>query len=135
MFERIDHVGIAVNELDPALELYGARFDCDLLHRELLDEATVDAALVRAGEDRVELVAPLAPGTALQRFLDDRGPSLHHLAYAVADIDAVIAELRERGVRMIDETARPGIDGSRVAFIHPEGGLGVLTEIVEAARR
>jgi len=135
MFERIDHVGIAVAELDPALALYSSRFDCDVLRREVLEEATVEAALVRAGDDRVELVAPLAPDTALQRFLDRRGPSLHHVAYEVSDIDAAIAGLRERGVRMIDETARPGIDGSRVAFIHPDGGLGVLTEIVETTHR
>ena len=135
MYERVDHVGIAVNELDPALELYSSRFDCDLLHREVLEGETVEAALVQAGEDRVEFVAPLVPGTALQRFLDRRGPSLHHVAYEVADIDAAIAALRERGVTMIDEEARPGIDGSRVAFIHPGSGLGVLTEIVEPAHR
>jgi methylmalonyl-CoA/ethylmalonyl-CoA epimerase len=119
MFERIDHVGIAVSELDPALALYSSRFDCDLLHREVLDGETVEAALLEAGEGRLELVAPLAPDTALTRFLDRRGPALHHVAYAVADIDAAL----------------PGIDGSRVAFVHPESSLGVLTELVEPAHR
>ncbi len=135
MFERIDHVGIAVSELDPALDLYSSRFDCDVVHREVLEHESVEAALLAAGDGRLELVAPLAAGTALTRFLDRRGPSVHHVAYAVDDIDAAIAVLRERGVEMIDEVARPGIDGSRVAFVHPKSSLGVLTELVEHPQR
>ena len=135
MFERIDHVGIAVSELDPALALYSSQFECDLLHREVLEGETVEAALLEAGDGRLELVAPLAPNTALTRFLDRRGPALHHVAYAVTDIDATLAQLRERGVALIDERPRPGIDGSRVAFLHPDSSFGVLTELVELAHR
>jgi methylmalonyl-CoA/ethylmalonyl-CoA epimerase len=135
MFERIDHVGIAVSELDPALDLYGAQFDCRLVHREVVEHGNVDAALLDAGEGHVELIAPLAAGTPLTRFLERRGPSMHHVAYTVDDIDAAIEALRERGVEMIDEHPRPGIDGTRVAFVHPRSSLGVLTELVEHAQR
>jgi methylmalonyl-CoA/ethylmalonyl-CoA epimerase len=134
VFERINHVGIAVSDLEPALAHYGASFDCELLHRERLDGETIDAALVRAGEGRLELVAPLVADTPLARFVAKRGPAVHHLAYDVEDIEATIATLRERSVRMIDEQPRAGISGSRVAFVHPSSCFGVLTEIVESAR-
>ncbi|MGD0197695.1 MAG: methylmalonyl-CoA epimerase [Solirubrobacteraceae bacterium] len=133
MFERIDHVGIAVSELDPALALYHDQFDCELVHRELLDGGAMEAALVRAGDGCLEFVAPLHDDTALARFLARRGQAVHHVAYEVDDIDAAIATLREHDVKMIDEVPRAGIHGSRVAFVHPQSCMGVLTEIVEPA--
>lgn len=132
MFERINHIGIAVTELDPALAHYSKQFEIELVHREQLDGA-IDAALVSAGEDRLELVAPLIDDTPLGRFISKRGPGLHHIAYEVEDIDAVLATLRERAVKLVDEIPRPGIGGSRIAFVHPSSSFGVLTEIVEPA--
>jgi methylmalonyl-CoA/ethylmalonyl-CoA epimerase len=133
MFERINHVGIAVAELDEALVRYGEQFGAELLYREVLDGGTIDAALLSAGEDRLELVASLAPDTPLGRFLSRRGPGMHHVAYEVGDIDAALAELRARDVRLVDDVARPGIHGTRIAFVHPSSCLGVLTELVETA--
>jgi methylmalonyl-CoA epimerase len=133
MFERVDHLGIAVDELDGAVERYRDSFDMDLLHREVLEQQGVEAALMAAGEDRIELLAPLGADTPVGRFLARRGPGVHHVAYAVADIDATLAELAQRDVELIDATARPGLRDSRVAFVHPRASGGVLSELVQAA--
>jgi methylmalonyl-CoA/ethylmalonyl-CoA epimerase len=133
MFERINHVGIAVAELDEALERYDQQFGVELLHRELLDDGTIDAALVSAGDDRLELVASLASDSPLGRFIAKRGPGVHHLAYEVRDIDAALASLRDRDVQLVDQVPRAGIRGTRIAFVHPNSCFGVLTELVEPA--
>ena len=131
MFDRIDHIGVAVEEIEPALELYRDRFGFELVHRELVREQGVDAALLDVGESHVELLAPLGPDTPVGRFLASRGPGLHHVAYKVLDIDATLTRLKEAGLALIDERPRAGIRGSRVAFMHPRATAGVLTEIVE----
>jgi methylmalonyl-CoA/ethylmalonyl-CoA epimerase len=131
MFERINHVGIAVTELEPAIAHYSENYGVELLHRELLDDESIDAALVAAGEDRLELVAPLVADSPLGRFIARRGPGIHHIAYEVGDIDAALARLREGPITLIDEVPREGIHGSRVAFLHPSSNFGVLTELVE----
>jgi methylmalonyl-CoA epimerase len=133
MFERINHVGIAVADVDEALELYERQFGVELLHRELLDGGTLDAALLGAGEDRLELVASRAPDSPLGRFLAKRGPGLHHIAYEVDDIEDAISTLRARAVKLVDESPRPGIHGTQVAFLYPSSCLGVLTELVQPA--
>ena len=133
MLGRIDHVGVAVEDVDAALELYRTAFGLSLEHREVVEEQGVDAALLGVGEGHVELLAPLDPETPVGRYLDKRGPGLHHVAYAVEDVDAALDALRAAGVRLIDERARTGIRGSRVAFLHPSATGGVLTELVEAA--
>ncbi|MGD0980511.1 MAG: methylmalonyl-CoA epimerase [Solirubrobacteraceae bacterium] len=133
MFERINHVGIAVEDLDEALERYDRQFGVELLHRELLDGGALDAALLGAGEDRIELVASHDSDSPLGRFLSRRGPGLHHIAYEVADIEDAIDRLRARAVKLVDESPRPGIHGTRVAFLHPSSCFGVLTELVEPA--
>jgi methylmalonyl-CoA/ethylmalonyl-CoA epimerase len=133
MLGRIDHVGVAVEDLDAALELYRTAFGLDLEHREVVEEQGVDAALLGVGEGHVELLAPLGPETPVGRYLDRRGPGLHHVAYAVGDVDAALDSLRAGGVRLIDERPRTGIRGSRVAFLHPSATGGVLTEIVQPA--
>src|SRR5271155_2411377 len=130
MFDRINHVGIAVSELDPAIAHYSQQLGIEVLHRELLDDQSIEAALMAAGSDRIELVAPLLEDTPLGRFLRKRGPGMHHIAYEVDDIDAALATLSERDVTLIDTVARAGIHGSRVAFLHPSSAFGVLTEIV-----
>jgi methylmalonyl-CoA/ethylmalonyl-CoA epimerase len=103
------------------------------VHRETLAEQGVEAVLLDVGENHVELLRPLAEDTPVGRFLERRGPGLHHVAYQVDDLDAVLARLREDGVRMIDAVPRRGIRGSRVAFLHPSGSASVLTELVEPA--
>jgi methylmalonyl-CoA/ethylmalonyl-CoA epimerase len=133
VFSRIDHIGVAVEEIEPALELYRDGFELVLTHREVIEEQGVEAVLLDVGENHVELLAPLAPDTPVGKFLARQGPGLHHVAYQVADIDATLAALAQAGLQMIDERPRTGIRGSRVAFVHPRATGGVLTEIVEPA--
>jgi methylmalonyl-CoA/ethylmalonyl-CoA epimerase len=133
MFDRIDHVGVAVDDLDAAISLYEETYEMQLAHRETVESQGVEAVLLDIGEGHVELLRPLGPDTAVGKFLDKRGPGLHHVAYAVGDIDAALASLREAGVELIDSEARVGIRGSRVAFLHPRSTGSVLTEIVEPA--
>jgi methylmalonyl-CoA epimerase len=133
MFARVDHIGIAVEDLDAALELYREAYAMDLVHREVVEEQGVEAVLLDVGENHVELLRPLAPDTPVGKFLAARGPGMHHVAYQVTDIDGTLAALREQGLRLIDETPRIGIRGSRVAFVHPRSSGGVLTEIVQPA--
>jgi methylmalonyl-CoA epimerase len=133
VFRRIDHIGVAVAELEPSLEFYRQAFDMELAHREVVDAQGVEAALLDVGENHVELLAPLGPDTPVGRFLQNRGPGLHHVAYQVPDIEATLERLRELGVELIDEHPRVGIRSTRVAFLHPSATGGVLTEIVEPA--
>lgn len=133
MFERLDHVGVAVEDLDAALAAYRGTFAMALAHREIVESQGVEAVLLDVGESHVELLRPLDPDTPVGRFLAKRGPGLHHVAYRVADIDAALVTLRAAGARLIDETARVGIRDSRVAFVHPSAAAGVLTEVVQPA--
>jgi methylmalonyl-CoA/ethylmalonyl-CoA epimerase len=132
MFARIDHIGVAVEDLDAALGLY-AGLDFSLAHRETVDAQGVEAVLLDVGENHVELLAPLGPDTPVGKFLASRGPGLHHVAYQTADIEAELGRLKAAGLRLIDETPRTGIRNSRVAFLHPKSTGGVLTEIVQPA--
>jgi methylmalonyl-CoA/ethylmalonyl-CoA epimerase len=133
VFARIDHIGVAVAEIEPALELYRDNLELDLAHREVVQEQGVEAVLLDVGENHVELLAPLADDTPVGRFLAKNGPGLHHVAYQVDDIDGTLAALRAAGLKLIDEQPRTGIRGSRVAFVHPRSTGGVLTEIVQPA--
>jgi methylmalonyl-CoA/ethylmalonyl-CoA epimerase len=131
MFGRIDHVGVAVSDLDAAISLYRETFAMPLAHRETVESQGVEAVLLDVGDGHVELLRPLGPDTVVGKFLERRGEGLHHVAYAVEDIDAALDGLRSAGVELIDEEARVGIRGSRVAFLHPRATGSVLTEIVE----
>jgi methylmalonyl-CoA epimerase len=133
MFARIDHVGVAVEDLDVAIKLYETTFGMTLVHRETVTEQGVEAVLLDVGENHVELLAPLGPDTPVGKFLAKKGPGLHHVAYQVPDVEAALASLREAGVRLIDDSPRIGIRGSRVAFVHPAATGSVLTEIVQPA--
>jgi methylmalonyl-CoA epimerase len=133
MLGRIDHVGVAVDDMDAALALYRDSLGLEPSHRERVDEQGVDAALLDVGDGHVELLAPLGPETPVGKYLERRGPGLHHVAYAVDDIDAELERLRDAGLRLIDERPRVGIRNSRVAFVHPGAVGGVLTELVEPA--
>jgi methylmalonyl-CoA/ethylmalonyl-CoA epimerase len=133
MFGAIDHVGVAVSDLEAAISLYEQSFGMELVHREIVEEQGVEAVLLDVGDSHVELLSPTGPDTPVGKFLEARGEGLHHVAYRVEDIDAALAGLREGGIRLIDETPRTGIRSSRVAFLHPKATGGVLTEIVEPA--
>jgi methylmalonyl-CoA/ethylmalonyl-CoA epimerase len=133
VFRRIDHVGVAVDDLDAALALHEGTYGMPVVHREIVTHQGVEAVLLGVGENHVELLRPLAGDTPVGRFLAKRGPGLHHVAYQVADIEAALAQLRGQGVRLIDESPRAGIRGSRVAFVHPSAAASVLTELVEPA--
>ena len=131
MFGRIDHIGVAVEDLDEAIALYGERLGMELQHRETVEELGVEAVLLGVGESHVELLRPLGPDTAIGKFLSRSGPGLHHVAYGTDDIESAIDSVRSAGLRLIDERPRTGIRGSRVAFLHPKSTGGVLTELVE----
>ena len=133
MFGLIDHGGVAVDDLDAALELYEGTFGMAVAHRETVAEQGVEAVLLDVGDTHVELLKPLGPDTPVGKFLERKGPGLHHVAYRVDAIDDVLAQLADAGVALIDSEPRTGIRNSRVAFLHPKGTGGVLTEIVEPA--
>jgi methylmalonyl-CoA epimerase len=131
VFGRIDHIGIAVEDIDAGIELYEKSFEMELGLRETVEEQGVEAALLNVGEGHVELMAPTGPDTPVGKFLAKRGAGLHHVAYAVDDIDSTLERLAASGIELIDAKARVGIGGSRVAFLQPRSTGRVLTEIVE----
>jgi len=133
MLSAVDHVGVAVEDIDAALAIYRDVLGMPLVHRETVSEQGVDAALLDVGYSHVELLQPLGPDTAVGKFLARRGPGLHHVAYRVESVEETLQTLSAAGVRLIDERPRTGIRGSLVAFLHPASTGGVLTEIVQPA--
>lgn len=134
MLDRIDHVGVATDDLDGAIALYEGSLGMAVAHRETVESQGVEAVLLDVGEGHVELLFPLGPDTPVGKYLAKKGPGLHHVAYAVSDINESLGALKEAGVMLIDSEPRQGIRDSRVAFLHPKATGGVLTEIVEPAR-
>jgi len=128
---KIHHVGVAVEDLEAAIELYTNNFGAELTHRASNEKDGLTAAFLRAGEAEVELIQPLREDTPVGKFLANRGPGLHHIAIAVNDIHQAIAEARANGLEMIDQEPRIGLHGTRIAFVHPKSVGGVLTEFVE----
>ena len=133
MFGEIDHIGVAVEDLDEAVALYRDRLGMREQHRETVEEFGVEAVLLEIGGSHVELLTPTRPDTGVAKFLDKNGAGMHHVAYRTDDIDAALERLRDAGLRLIDEQPRTGIQNSRVAFVHPKSTGGVLTEIVQPA--
>lgn len=131
----LDHVAIAVKDLDSAIELYRRAFGLELAEIEEVPEQQVRTAIFGRGMGRIELICPTSQDTGVARFLDKRGEGLHHICLEVDDIDAAIAELKRRGAPLIDESPKPGAGGARVAFVHPKGTRGVLTELRQGTRR
>ncbi|HEX6559798.1 MAG TPA: methylmalonyl-CoA epimerase [Longimicrobiales bacterium] len=127
----LDHIAIAVPSIGAVLPLFELIAGTPSSPVERVQTQGVDVAFVGTGETRIELIQPTAADSTVQRFLDKRGSGLHHIAYRVSDIDGMLARLRSAGVRLIDEKARPGAGGHRVAFLHPESTAGVLIELVE----
>ncbi len=126
----IHHLGVAVDDLDTALETYERLFGAELEHRETVVEQGVEAASLRIGSGRVELLAALEDDTPVGRFLANRGPGMHHVAYEVDDVGAALGELASKGAELIDARPRRGLFGLEVAFVHPDAVHGVLAEIV-----
>ena len=127
----IDHVGIAVDDLESAVEEYRRLLGAEPVHRERVEEQGVEEVLFAAGSSYLQLLGSLGPQTPVGRSLATRGPGLHHLAYRVADIEAALEHLRGEGVRLIDEAPRPGSRGTSIAFVHPRSMQGVLVELVQ----
>jgi methylmalonyl-CoA epimerase len=126
----IHHLGVAVEDLDEAVDTYRRLFGAEVENRALVETQGVEAAAVHVGESRIELVAPLGDDTPVGKFLAKRGPGMHHLAYEVTDLRRELADLAEQGVHVIDEEPHRGLFGLEVAFIHPESVHGVLVELV-----
>ena len=133
MLTRIDHIGVAVDDLDAAIALYEQRLVLPLVHREVIEEIGMELVLLDVGESHVELLAPVREDSMLSAFLAEHGPGLHHVAYGTDDIEAEIARLVDEGMALIDAVPRTGIRGSRIAFLEPAGTGHVLTELVQAA--
>lgn len=131
MFSKIDHLGVAVNDLDAALALYEGSFGLQVHHREVIEDQGVEAVALQIGETTIELLRPIRDDSPIARFLADKGPGVHHIAYSVGDIEGALSRLKEQGVRLVDETPRIGLAGSKIAFVHPKSTYGVLSELVQ----
>ncbi|MGH8938218.1 MAG: methylmalonyl-CoA epimerase, partial [Actinomycetes bacterium] len=135
MLTRIDHVGLAVRDLDAAIDFYARTFDVHVVHEEVNEEQGVREAMLALGTSgsQIQLLAPLRPDSPIGKFLERSGEGIQQVAYTVDDVDAVAATLRERGVRLLYDAARQGTAGSRVNVVHPKDAMGVLIEHVEPA--
>jgi len=128
---KLDHIGIATHQLDEALALWQDALGLTVDHTEEVTEQGVRVAMLAIGETHIELLEPLSSGSPVGRFLDKRGPGIHHIAVKVSDIQATLAQLKEKGMRLIDESPRVGAGGCLVAFVHPSSANGVLLELVQ----
>jgi methylmalonyl-CoA/ethylmalonyl-CoA epimerase len=126
----VHHVALAVEDLDEALETYRRFFGAEVEVADRMEEQGVDAVYLRVGDGRVELVSPLGPDTPVGRFLEKRGPGMHHVAFEVDDVAGAVEELERRGASVIEPGPRPGLAGKQVAFVHPDSLHGVLAEVV-----
>jgi methylmalonyl-CoA/ethylmalonyl-CoA epimerase len=131
LFTEVDHVAIAVNDLDGAAAFYERTFGAQVVHREVVESDGVEEALVKVADSYIQLLTPTNESSTVARFLAQRGEGLHHVAFRVEDCAAALAAAREAGVRSIDEAPRPGSRGTTVAFLHPKGAFGTLIELVQ----
>ena len=131
MFETIDHIGLAVTDIAEAVTLYQSQFGVQEWEIIELPERHMRVAITTIGTSMVELIAPTAPEAAFAKYLAEKGPGMHHIAYRVADITAALATLKAQGLRLVDEVPRPGLHGTLVAFVHPKATLGTLIELVQ----
>ena len=130
--DRIHHVAYAVEDIDAALPVYTERYGMSVEVRERLDDQGVEAVSLGAGTSHIELIQPVDPQSGVAKFLERRGPGLHHVAFEVEDLAAALAELRDGGAELIDNEPRRGLGGHMIAFIHPRASGGILTELVQA---
>lgn len=134
MLNRIYHLGYAVEDLDAATRFYRDNFGAEPKEPEVVEEQGIIATMFEVGESMIELVQPTRPDSPVGKFLAKRGEGFHHVAFEVDDLETALADLKSRGVELIDETPRIGAGGTRMAFVHPNGAFGVLTELVELPR-
>jgi methylmalonyl-CoA/ethylmalonyl-CoA epimerase len=131
MIGKIHHIGIAVKDIESGLALYGAGLGLECAHRETVEAQKVKTAMLPVGDTRIELLEPTEPDSPVGKFLDNKGPGVHHIALEVKDIEAALADLKAKNVPLIDQTPRTGVGGTKVAFLHPKGTMGVLLELVQ----
>lgn len=132
---KLDHVAIAVKDLEKSIAFYEKAFGLKLAEIETVEDQKVRTAIFGHGSGRIELICPTEPDTSVAKFLEKRGEGLHHICIEVSDIDASLAELKKQGVPLIDQTSRIGAGGCKIAFVHPKGANGVLTELSEKPKR
>jgi methylmalonyl-CoA/ethylmalonyl-CoA epimerase len=128
---NLDHIAVAVHDLDASLDDYRSRYRVEPLYREVVEAQGVEEAMIPVGGSFVQLLQPLGADTPVGRFLESKGEGLHHIAFAVASIDIALDHLRAEGAKLVDEAARPGGRGTRIAFVHPADLAGTLIELVE----
>lgn len=132
MLGKVEHIAIAVDDIDAAISHYGEIWGLEVAHREQVPDQGVDEAMLPLGDTFLQLLGATDPSTTVGRFLEKRGPGLHHIAYEVDDLVGALAELKAKGVELIDEEPRRGGRGHMVAFVHPKGNLGLLVELIQA---
>jgi methylmalonyl-CoA/ethylmalonyl-CoA epimerase len=135
MLTGIDHVGVAVVDLDASVEHYRRTLGLEPVHRERVESQGVEEVLLEVGGSYVQLLGALGPDTPVGRFLQRHGPGVHHVGFRVDDLESVLAHLKSEGIRLIDDVPRPGARGTTIAFVHPKGMAGVLVELVEDGAR
>lgn len=128
---KIDHLGIVVRNLEEAVHAYERGMGLEVTHRETLEDQGVETVSMKVGEGTVELLSPIREDSPVGKFLQDRGPGIHHVAYAVEDIEEALSDACDAGLRLIDEIPRIGVGGKKIAFIHPKSTAGVLSELVQ----
>ena len=133
MTNKLNHIGIAVHSIEESIPFYRDVMGMEFEGTEVVEEQKVKVAFLAVGDSRIELLEPTSPDSPVAKFLEKKGEGTHHLAYEVADIEAVLADLKAKGVRLIDETPRSGAHGTRIAFLHPKSTGGVLTEICQCS--
>jgi methylmalonyl-CoA/ethylmalonyl-CoA epimerase len=131
MLKKLDHIGIAVDDLDNAISCFEGVLGVKVQHREIVESEKIEAAIFNVGDTRIELFSPISEDSSVKKFLDRRGPGLHHIAFEVENIQAALAAARESGAQVLDEHPRVGVNGTLAGFIHPKSLFGVLTELVE----
>ncbi|MFH1755917.1 MAG: methylmalonyl-CoA epimerase [Candidatus Latescibacterota bacterium] len=131
MFTKIDHIAIAVDNLEDSIQLYETRFHAKVVHREFIEHDGVDIAVIEVGDTSIELVEGKSAQSPIRKFVQTKGPGIHHIAFEVEDIRAALAELKGKSLALIDDEPRRGKEGSLVAFIHPKSTQKILYELVE----
>ncbi|HZU79912.1 MAG TPA: methylmalonyl-CoA epimerase [Acidimicrobiales bacterium] len=131
LLTEIDHVAIAVHDLEAALDYYRSAYGATLAHRERIDSDGVEEALIKVADSYIQLLTPVRPDSPVAKYLERKGEGLHHVGYRVADCAAALQSVRDAGGQLIDEAPRPGSRGTTVAFVHPKGAFGTLIELVQ----
>jgi methylmalonyl-CoA/ethylmalonyl-CoA epimerase len=131
LLTEIDHVAIAVNDLEAAVDYYAATFGATVVHRERVESDGVEEALIRVSDSYIQLLTPISEDSPVKTFLEKKGEGLHHVGYRVVDCAAALESVKDHGGRVIDEVPRPGSRGTTVAFVHPKGAFGTLIELVQ----